>query len=275
MKLLFEEALQTCFKPPEDRIKKLKAWVDNANSARDTNNLEAFPNQYDKAEELITFYTFAPLVLSLNRVGLTNHILGLAGISPFEENVVSVELERQFSPPAGYLQWLKKEVKNHPIRYIREKSADHLKTNKPLESRTHVDAFIETDKLLIFFEIKYTSDIAYSTTYNPYRNQLARLIDVGLEVAKCNGKEVLVLLSAPSALYERRSRFYFYKVQEYSDPLMIQRDIGWRTVSEIRDNLLAVKWIPLEELVSLLYKDFNHPDKKEAMEFFKERNLVS
>jgi hypothetical protein len=274
MKLLFEEALQTCFTPPEDRIKKLKAWVDNANSARETHSLEAFPNQYDKAEELITFYTFAPLVLSLNRVGLTNRILGLAGISPFEENVASVALERQYTSPTGYLHWFKNEVKSHPIRYIREKSADRLKTNKPLESRTHVDAFIETDKLLIFFEIKYTSDIAHSTTFNPYRNQLARLIDVGLDVAKCSGKEMLVPLSTPSTLYERRSRFYFYKVKDYSDPLMIQRDIGWRTVSEIKDGLLAVKWIPLEELISLLYKDFVHVDKEEALAFFKERNLL-
>jgi hypothetical protein len=274
MKLLFEDALQTCFEPSEDRINKLKAWIEKANSARDADNLEAFPNQYDKAEELITFYTFAPLVLSLNRVGLTNHILGLAGISPFEENVVSVGLEKQYSPPTGYLHWFKNEVKNHPVRYIRERSVDHLKTNKPLESRTHVDAFIETDKLLIFFEIKFTSDIAHSTTYNPYRNQLARLIDVGLDAAKCNRKKVLILLSTPSTFYEGRSRFYFYKVQDYANPLMIKRDIGWRTASEIKDNLLAVKWIPLEELVGLLYKDFVHPDKEEALAFFKERNLA-
>ena len=274
MKLLFEDALQTCFEPPEDRINKLKAWVDKGISARDTANLEAYPNQYDKAEELITFYTFAPLVLSLNRVGLTNHILRVAGISPFEENVVSVGLEKQYSPPAGYLRWLKKEVMHHPVRYIREKSAEQLKTDKPLESCTHVDAFIETDKLLIFFEIKFTSDIAHSTTYNPYRNQLARLIDVGLDAAKCNGKRVLVLLSTPSTLHEKRSRFYFYKVQDYKDPLMIKKDIGWRPVSDIKDNLLAVKWIALEELVSLLYKDFNHPDKEEALAFFKERNLL-
>ncbi len=157
--------------------------VENANTARETKNVEAFSNKYDKAEELITFYTFAPLVLSLNRVGLTtDQILGYAGISPYDENVVSVDLERQFSPPAGYLKWIKNEAKIHPIRYVREKSAEHLKTNKPLESRTHVDAFIEIDKLLVFFEIKYTSDISYSTTFNPYRNQLARLIDVGLDV---------------------------------------------------------------------------------------------
>ena len=169
---------------------------------------------------------------------------------------------------------LRKKSKSHPVRYIRDQSADRLKANKPLESRTHVDAVVETDKLLIFFEIKYTSDIAHSTSFNPYRNQLARLIDVGLDAAKCSGKEVLVLLSTPSTFYERRSRFYFYKVQEYSDPVMIQKDIGWRTVSEIKDNLLAVKWIPLEELVSLLYQDLVHADKEEAIAFFKERNLA-
>ncbi len=97
MKLLFEEAAKGCFNPVEARTLKLKAWVEQANSARNTGNLEPYPNQYDKAEELITFYTFAPLVLSLNRVGLTNRILALAGISPFEENVVSVGLERAIS----------------------------------------------------------------------------------------------------------------------------------------------------------------------------------
>jgi len=73
MRLLFKEAIQTCFNPAEDRLKKLSTWVENSNSARDPSNpnLEAFPNQYDKAEELITFYTFAPLVLSLNRVRLS------------------------------------------------------------------------------------------------------------------------------------------------------------------------------------------------------------
>lgn len=274
MRLLFEDNAKECFSPYEARIQKLKAWVEQANSARISGNLEPFPNQYDKAEELITFYTFAPLVLSLNRVGLTNRILGLAGISPFEENVVSIGLERQYRPPAGYLRWFKNEVKSHPIRYIREQSAKHLETNKPLESRTHVDAIIETDKLLIFFEIKYTSDIAHNTVFNPYRNQLARLIDVGLDAAKCSGKEVLVILSTPSALFKSRSRLYYYKLHDYSDPLMIQKDIIWRSTQEIEDNLLAVKWIALEELISLLYKEFNHPDKEDAIEFFKERKLI-
>ena len=272
VRLLFEDLAKKIF--TSARVQKLQSWVKNADSARNSGTLDAFANQYYKAEEIITFYTFAPLILSLNRVGLTNRILGSAGISPFEVNVVGVGLERQYPPPNGYLQWVKNDVKNHPIRHIREKSAEPYRTNKPLESRTHVDAFIETDKLLTFFEMKYTSDISYCTTFNPCRNQLARLIDVGLDAAKCSGKEILVLLSAPSRMYESRSRLYYYKVQEYSDPLMIKRDIAWRTVAEIRDNVLAVRWIALERLVNILYEDFNHPDKEEALRFFRERNLA-
>jgi hypothetical protein len=275
MRLLFEEAIQTCFTPPEDRLKKLKSWVEKANSARGLSNpnLEAFPNQYDRAEELITFYTFAPFVLSLNRVGLTNRILSLAKVSPFEENVVDVAIEKQYSPPKGYLKWLRDDVKKHPVRYIREQASVHTPAQS-LESKTHVDAFIETDKLLVFFEIKFTSDISYSTTFNPCRNQLARLVDVGLEANEHNGKEVLVILSTPRRLYEKKSRLYYYKVNEYAGPEKIKEDIEWRSISTIKDNVLAVRWIALEDLINELYADFVHPEKDEALEFFRERNLA-
>jgi hypothetical protein len=274
MRLLFKEAIQRCFNPSEERLKKLEAWVENANSATDTTNLDAHPNEYYKAEELITFYTFAPLVLSLNKVGLTNRILALAKVSAYEENVADVGLERQYRPPKGYLKWIKDNVKNHPVKYVREQANAH-KPNQSLESNTHVDAFIETDKLVIFFEIKFTSDIAHSTTFNPCRNQLARLIDVGLEVNEHNGKEVLIILSTPRRLYEKKSRLYYYKIKEYTDPAKIAEDIEWRSLSTIRENVLAVRWIALEDLIALLYKDFEHDDKKEALTFFRERNLIS
>ena len=274
MKLLFEEATKACYNPLEGRVKKLKSWISKAESARSSGDLDPFLNQYDKAEELITFYAFAPLMLSLNRVGLTNRILSLAGVSAYEENVVNVALEKQFFPPVGYLSWIRNEVKNHPVRYIREQSIEHSKRNRTLESRTHVDAFIETDKLLIFFEIKYTSDISNSTTFNPYRNQLARIVDVGLEQAKHSGKEVLVVLASPSVFYESKNRLYCYKVQEYTNPLLIQKDIGWRTLSEIKDNVLAVRWVALERLINVLYKDFVHKDREDALVFFRERNLA-
>lgn len=56
--------------------------------------------------------------------------------------------------------------------------------------------------------------------------------------------------------------------------MLIHEDIPWRSITEIRDNVLAVSWIALEDLIDALYKDFDHPDKDEALAFFKERNLL-
>ena len=274
MRLLFKEAIQTCFDPPDERSQKLTDWVENAKTARENKNPNKRLNQYDKAEELITFYTFAPLVLSLNRVGLTNRLLSLAKVNSHEESVEEVVLEKQFSPPKEYLQWLRKQCENHPIKYVREQASLH-KENQRLEGKTHADAFIRTDKLLIFFEIKFTSDISYETTFNPVRNQLARLVDVGLEASREAGKEALVILLTPKKLFEGRSRLYYYKVKEYEDATFIHRDLPWRSISEIRDNLLKVAWIPLEDLIEVLYRDFKHDDSEDAKSFFKERNLMT
>jgi hypothetical protein len=271
MRPLFKEVIQTCLDPSEEYLKKPRSWVQNP--AKNSNSMNPKLNQYDRAEELITFYTFVPLVLSLNRVGLVNRILALANVSAFEENVADLGLERQYKPPNGYLQWIMNEAKKNPISYVR-KQAELQKLIQPLESRTHVDAFIETDKLLIFFEVKFTSDISYSTTFNPIRNQLARLIDVGLDLNEHNGKEVLIIIATPRKLFEKKSRLYCYKIKEYSDPEKIKEDIEWRSLSSIKDNVLAVRWIALEDLINVLYKDFKHDDKKDALEFFKEKNLI-
>jgi hypothetical protein len=90
-----------------------------------------------------------------------------------------------------------------------------------------------------------------------------------------SGKEVAVILSTPRRIFEKRSRLYYYKVREYTDPMKIKEDIEWRNLSTITDNLLAVRWIALEDIIDVLYKNFEHDDKKEALEFFKERNLIS
>jgi hypothetical protein len=275
MHLLFEEAGKSCFNPPEERLKKLQKWVENTKTAnRGVGNLEARSNQYNKAEQLLTFYVFAPLVLSPNKVGLVNRALSLAGVSPYEENVADVGLERLYAQPKGYLKWLKGNMDAHPVRYISEDAKKH-RPNQPLESRTHVDAFIETDKLLIFFEVKFTADISHSTAYNPTRNQLSRLIDVGLDLNEHNGKEVLIILTSPRAIYEKRSRLYYYKIQEYINPELIREDIVWRPLPQIRDNVLAVRWIAIEDLIDVFYQDFVHKEKDEALKFFKERNLCT
>jgi len=271
MQLLFKEAIKSCFHPHENRLRKLNTWIENSNTAQATQDIDAKLNQCDKAEELITFYTFAPLVLSPNRAKLTNKILQLAKVNACVARAVNVILEKQCKPPEAYLERLIGDTKNHPVTYIRKQAEKH-KQNQPLESKTHVDAFVETEKLLILFEIKFTSDISYEVTFNPTRNQLARLIDVGLEASNKN-KKVLVILSTPRKLFKTKSRLYYYKIKDYADPKLIQEDLPWRDHAEIENALLAVKWVALEDLIDTLYKDFDHVDKEKALGFFNERKL--
>ena len=274
MKLLFKEIASKCFKPTEARVQKLEKWIHQSELARRTGNLEPYPNQYDKAEELITFYTFAPFFLSSNQAELTNKVLKLAGIPVDVDSVVSAGLERLMSPPQGYLAWMQEQVNSHPVRYIRKQAVSRKNENKPLEAPTHVDAFIETESLLILFEMKFTSDISIQTTFNPYRNQLARLIDVGISYALKKRKRLVLLLCSPSVFFVSKSRLYSYKITEYSDYEEVKRDIGWRGKEQIEESVLAVAWIPLKSLVEIMYEDFNHADLGDALLFFKERNLA-
>jgi hypothetical protein len=157
---------------------------------------------------------------------------------------------------------------------VRDQAKDHKNRKKPLETETHADAFIETNNLLILVEMKFISDISCQTTFNPTRNQLARLIDVGIQIARNKTKPLILLLSSPTELFESKNRLYYYKIKEYCSYAEIQKDIRWRKQEDIEKNLLAVKWIPLEEVIKIFYKDFSHPDKEEAMVFFRERKLA-
>lgn len=273
MKLLFENLAEKYF--TKERIRKFKDWIENANKAREAKSLGKKPNQYDKAEELISFYTFAPLELREDRKELVQEILRLANVDETVGEPISLGFERQFKPPEGYLKWLEKEVSRHPVKYIREQGKDHVERCRRLEANTHVDAVIETGNLLILVEVKFTSDIAPQTTFNANRNQLTRTIDVGIsEVEESKNKKLVVLLCSPSEFYHKKSRFYYYKMQEYSDFHKIKQDICWRELEEIKERLLATAWIPLEKVIKITYRNFSFSELEEAKRFFKERNLV-
>jgi len=272
MKLLFENLAEKYF--TKERIRKFKDWIENANKARETKSLGKKANQYDKAEELITFYTFAPLELGEKKKDVVQEILRLANVHGRVKGKINLSFEKQLRPPKGYLIWLTNEVKKHPVKYIREQGKKHIKTGKRLETNTHVDAVIKTENLLILVEMKFTSDISTQTTFGSNRNQLARTIDVGISEAKKKGKRLVVLLCSPSEFYHKKSRFYYYKIQEYSDFHKIKQDICWRELEEIQECLLATAWIPLEKVIKITYRNFSFSELEEAKRFFKERNLV-
>jgi len=272
MRLLFKDFAENHF--TEERIQKFKNWIEKANKAREMNSLAKKTNQYDKAEELITFYTFAPLGLREDRNEVVEQILRLASVYERVEEPVNLSFERQFEPPKGYLKWLAKEVKHHPVRYIRKQGKKHVRRGRRLEGNTHVDVVVETKNLLILVEVKFTSDISSDTKFGSNRNQLARTIDVGIsEVKKSNHRKLIVLLCSPSEFYDKKSRFYYYKIQEYSDFSKVREDIMWRKLGDIEEHLLAVAWVPLERIIEIAYQDFDFPESKEAKKFFAERNL--
>lgn len=272
MSFLFEElAKELGLSKP--RIRKYRKLAEDSNNARTEGVLDGKINQYDKAEELITFYTFAPIWLRQDKNGVVEEILKLAKIHESVESLDKISFEKLYRPPSTFLDWLRKEVENHPVRYVREKGRKHVAKGKPLEGNTHVDAVLETRKLLILVEVKFTSDIAYQIDYYPVRNQLSRNIDVGIEVAKKKGKKLIVLLCTPAELYHKKSRLYYYKIQEYCEISKISEDLEWRPKEEIKESLLKVTWIPLEKVIEIVYQNLNSPEVDQAREFFAERKL--
>jgi len=273
VRLIYEDIAEKLL--TSNRFLKYQKWVEEAEKARKTGSFDPKRNQYDKAEELITFYTFAPLahenVPDNAKKKVVQEILSSVAI---EESVgkVKLHLEKDLPPPDSYLQWLRNEVRYHPIRYIRKEAG----TKRVLEGYTQVDAIMETNNLLILIEVKFTSDISPYTKFGLIRNQFARSIDAGIYKAQRLHKKLIALLCTPSELYQRRSRFYYYKMQEYSDFSNVQKDILWRTINEIKETLSKVEWISLEDVIKIVYqntKEHLGPCVKEVDEFFKERGL--
>jgi len=257
------------------RTLKYQKWIEEAEKARKTDSLDAKKNQYDKTEELITFYTFAPLELvpSEVKVRIIREILGFININ---ESIKSMELhfEKDLPPPNKYMRWLSEEAKKHPIRYIRKQA----ETRRIFEGFTQIDAMIKTDNLLVLFETKFTSDISAYTKFGIVRNQIARIIDVGIDEARRLNKKLVVLLCTPSKLYEVQGRLYCYKMQEYSKISNIQKDIPWRTSDEISKNMLKATWISLEKIIEIIYRSaksyVDYRDLKDVETFFNERIVL-
>jgi hypothetical protein len=72
-----------------ERIRKYEAWFKNADKAKESRSLGPKDNQCDKTEELITFYTFAPLELREDKIQVIQEILGFCGIDESTEDLSS------------------------------------------------------------------------------------------------------------------------------------------------------------------------------------------
>lgn len=122
------------------------------------------------------------------------------------------------------------------------------------------------DSWVCFVEAKYLSDCACRTTYDPLRNQLARVIENLLcfqTEGQHPGKLFFVLLTPRVFKDNPTSRMYGYKMADYLDPAKIRADIDlcelqrrmsgaytFPQIEERLEHLAAVRWVTLEDVLS-------------------------
>ena len=262
------------------RYAQYAEWVENAEKNRpgaSMSHADKRTNQYDKAEELITWNTFAPLLKMSSPVkdSLILDIVNLGIQKPAggyrDEWGFNVQFERTLPSPPSYLNRLRSTVSNHPVRSVRL-GAEGKET---LEGDTHVDVAFENSKMLVLGEVKFMSDIQWGVTYDPNRNQLARLIDTGIRAAR--DKKLAVILFSPESTFRSKSRLYYYKLKEYSESIEnLKADVPHRSLEEITKTLVGTGWVPLEFAASTIHRKAAEQGllrKEDSNKFYEERKI--
>ena len=262
------------------RYAKYTEWVENSEKIRQSASIsprDRQANQYDKAEELITWNTFAPILKLTPKVKdtLIADILNL-GLKKdcteyLDEWGFNVQFEKTLSPPPSYLNHLRSSVANHPVRYLRL-DAEGKET---LEGDTHADIVFENSRLLVLGEVKFMSDIQWGVTYDPNRNQLARLIDTGIRAAR--DKKLAVILFSPESVYRAKSRLYYYKLKDYRESIEnLRTDIPHRSLEEVTKTLIGTGWVSLDFAASTIHGKAVEQGlltKEDSHNFYEERKI--
>ena len=263
------------------RYAKYDEWIRNSERTRRDgfkSHNDRYANQYDKAEELITWNTFAPLLKLTPQVQdkliveLVNAGLQIDIADHIDEWGFKIQFERTLPSPPSYLNHVQSTVANHPVRYVRLEAEG----KETLEGDTHVDIAFENSRLLILGEVKFMSDIQWGVTYDPNRNQLARLIDTGLRAAR--DKKLAIILFTPDSIYHAKSRLYYYKLKEYRESIEnLRADLPHRKLEEITKTLIGTGWVPLEFAASTIHRKAIEQGlvvREDSKKFYEERKIA-
>jgi len=175
--------------------------------------------------------------------------------------------------------------------HYRQSSATLLQTwaekQGRMEGSTEIDVAIETDEALVFVEAKYLSDVGISVTYDPWRDQIARCIDVGTYHAKERAFFFILLTPRWPDEYAQNSRLYHYKLREYQqNPAALRTKLPHRVTggNPIAFELMSQRitqayWDDLINLADEQAKqgnvlDISTSDWQQAMEDFRYKGLV-
>jgi hypothetical protein len=171
-------------------------------------------------------------------------------------------LEATLPSPPSYVQWLRDNLSGrHLIPYVLH--AAQRANARTLEGATHLDGIIFNidNGFALFIEAKVLSDVSTVVSFDLFRNQIARNLDVLLEPsadlpeplhARQPEKTLFSLLS-PGWFRERPySRLYGFLYDEYtSSPSTIGRDLPHRTNVDWKDLARRIGWMTFEDIAAV------------------------
>jgi hypothetical protein len=213
------------------------------------------------SEDLLTWNTFRPLadvrplsrwLLPIFQKGLGSTFVGFSRGILEEKDLDEATLKfwcgrttREYFPPKEHHQWLKGRLESSKVLKHRER----VKVGRRLEGPTEVGLVVETPKILAFIEAKHLSDIDCQTSYDPYRDQISRNLDVGSYQAEKKGKKFFFFLLTPD--YHERSRLYWYKMRDYmEDPERIREKLPYRSI-DFEELSRSIGWILWKDVIEI------------------------
>lgn len=158
----------------------------------------------------------------------------------------------------SYVEWLRSNLQRRQmIPYVLDAAA--RENARTLEGATHVDAmFINiTNGFAWLIEAKVLSDVSYSISFDNFRNQIARNIDVMLDNTSLPGSvlgkrkpeiSLFSLLTPMSFKQYPSSRLYGWLMQEYKrDPCALERDLPHRKETNWAALQQRIGWVTFED----------------------------
>jgi hypothetical protein len=236
--------------------------------------LSRLPCQVEKDETFWTATALKHLIDSPDcRIRLATLLSGAFGPTPPFRQLASWEecltgqlqliLEAALPSPRSYVQWLATNHRGqHFIPYVLH--AARSTTARELEGSTHVDAIVVNidNGFSLHVEAKVLSDISATVTFDVFRNQLVRNIDVMLEAygklelpfSRRDPALSLLALLTPRAFRDRpQSRLYGWLYGEYKKtPSAMGRDLPHRLEQEWPAVAERLGWLSFEDIESVL-----------------------
>ncbi len=237
------------------------------------------PRQIEKDERFWTVTALKSVFDSPSRIKLLSQLLNsaygaqppLEGINSWQdclEGDLKLFFEARIPSPLSYVNWLRNHLPQRQlIPYVLDAARrDNART---LEGPTHTDAmFLNTSNGFAWIiEAKVLSDVSYLISFDNFRNQIARNIDVMLGdekkdkvqshndlLGKREPNRSLFALCTPKCFKEKpSSRLYGWLMKDYcTNPSALKRDLPHRENLNCPALASRLAWITFEEINDIL-----------------------